>query len=192
MVYIIIGFVLVLIIAPIISIMPSAKQKAQMVKRQAAMARNIRVDLTRIDDPDPDPEKYLSNTGRPLERKCAVAAYRIPRQRSRDWRQAPSTDWAVDRVEGDSSLVSALGWRWNGPPGDKVARTLNEFIVTNLNGLPEDVVRVEERNFVVSVFWKEIGEVQDTIDFLTGCIAISIFPEGPNDPVDGHPRKKLD
>ncbi len=186
MVYIIIGLVLLLIIAPIISIMPTAKQKAQMVKRRQAMANNIRVDLTRIDDPDPDPEKYLSNTGRPLERKCSVTAYRIPRRRPNGWRQAPPTDWAVDRVEGDNSLISVLGWRWNGPPDLKVSKDLSEFIVANLSNLPNDVVRVEEKNFIVSVFWNEVGEVHDTIDFLNGCVAISIFPEAADDPADQH------
>ncbi len=177
MTYIIIGFVLLLIIAPIVAIMPSTRQKAQMAKRTEAMAKDIRVDLTQIDDPDPNPGDYVSNTGKPLERRCPVAAYRIPRRRPRDWRQVPSTDWAVDRVAAENNQNPVRGWRWDGQPGKNISNELNEFIVSNLGVLPNDVMRVEEKKFLISVYWKEVGEVQETIDFLTGCAETNSLPD---------------
>ena len=181
MAYIIIGFILLLIIAPIIAILPSARQKAMMAKRTEAMAKNIRIDLTQIEDPDPNPEDYISNTGKPLDRKCAVAAYRIPRTRSGNWRQLPSIDWAVNRVRAESNEDPVKGWRWERQPDKKTSNDLNEFIVSNLTGLPNDVMRVEEKKFLISVYWKETGEVQETIDFLTGCAEINILPTTTDD-----------
>ena len=93
MVYLIGLFVLLMIAAPIIAILPSAEQKAQMEKRKLAMASNVRVEFTHIDDPDPDPQKYLSNTGVPLERRLAVKAYRLSLRRPAHWRETPSNNW---------------------------------------------------------------------------------------------------
>ncbi|HIG42387.1 MAG: hypothetical protein ABGY96_10720 [bacterium] len=182
MAYIIIGFVLLLIIAPIIAILPSARQKALMAKRREAMAENIRIDLTQIEDPDPNPEDYISNTGKPLDRKCPVAAYRIPRPRSGNWRQLPSIDWSVNRVNAESDEDPVKGWRWDGRLDKKISNDLNEFIVLNLAALPDDVMRVEEKKFLISVYWKEAGEVQETIDFLTGCAETNIVPVATDDP----------
>jgi len=182
--YILIAFLMLVIIAPIIAILPSAKQKAQMAKRQQAMAGGIQVELTKIDDPDPDPEKYLSNTGKPLERRMSVAAYRIPRKRPVDWRQAPSTDWAANRVRQGSEVIGAavpaVGWLWDGSPDASLANDLSEFIAANLVGLPNDVARVEEKKYVISVFWQETDEVSQIIDFLESCAAVRI--EMPEDP----------
>lgn len=177
MAYVIIGIVLLLIIAPILAILPNARQKAQMAKRQQAMKQGVRVELTHLEDPDPDPGKYLSNTGRPLERKLAVAAYRIQRPRSVNWRQYPSSDWQLDQ----SKLE---GWVWNIKPHRDIPNDLTEFVSEHLelmandlaNDLSIDLVRVEEKKFTVSVYWHERGEVKPVIDFLKGCIALNIIP----------------
>ncbi|HCC44491.1 MAG TPA: hypothetical protein DEQ32_08855, partial [Gammaproteobacteria bacterium] len=60
MVYLIIGIVLLIVLVPIFSVLPSARQKQQMMMRQTARAAGVSVDLTIIDDPNPDQDKYLS------------------------------------------------------------------------------------------------------------------------------------
>ena len=100
MVYLLIGGILLLIVAPIIRILPSRRQKEQMALRRTASSNGLTVELTHIDDPDPDPEKYLSNTGRPLPRVMAVIAYRKPVKKPAEWRRIPAVDWCVVRRQG--------------------------------------------------------------------------------------------
>ena len=76
MVYLFIGLVLMMLIAPIVSILPGKSQKQIMAVRRAAMARGISVELTTIDDPSPDQDKYRTSTGRALPAKLQVAAYK--------------------------------------------------------------------------------------------------------------------
>jgi hypothetical protein len=76
MVYLFIGLVLLMLIAPIVSILPGKSQKQIMAVRRAAMARGISVELTTIDDPSPDQDKYRTSTGRALPAKLQVAAYK--------------------------------------------------------------------------------------------------------------------
>ena len=59
MIYLIIGFALLLIIAPIFAILPSARQKEQMNMRRKAMAEGVSVELTSIQDPVPNQDKYI-------------------------------------------------------------------------------------------------------------------------------------
>ena len=76
MVYLFIGLVLMMLIAPIVSILPGKSQKQIMAVRRAAMARGISVELTTIEDPNPDQDKYRTSTGRALPPKLQVAAYK--------------------------------------------------------------------------------------------------------------------
>ena len=76
MVYLFIGLVLLMLIAPIVSILPGKSHKQIMAVRRAAMARGISVELTTIDDPSPDQDKYRTSTGRALPAKLQVAAYK--------------------------------------------------------------------------------------------------------------------
>ena len=194
MVYVLIGFILLMIIAPIIAILPNARQKAQMQKRRDAIADGINVKLAHIVDPDPDPKKYLSGTGKPLERRLSIVAYQIPRQRSLNWRQAPSTDWAVERLYGSENAQArpdvgedqegpVPGWQWQGKPDVNLANDLNEFISSNLGKLPDDVVRVEEKKYVISIYWDETDEIHQIIDFLKGC-SIVVIQTPTADPPD--------
>ena len=115
MAYVIIVIILLIIIGPILAVLPSKRQKDQMQKRQTAMKAGISVNLTRIDDPDPDPEKYLSNTGKPLERVMALIAYRLPRLRPGQRRQV-AYDWALERklnqAVGSHNADLPSGWCW--------------------------------------------------------------------------------
>ena len=203
MAYVIIVIILLIIIGPILAVLPSKRQKDQMQKRQTAMKAGISVNLTRIDDPDPDPEKYLSNTGKPLERVMALIAYRLPRLRPGQRRQV-AYDWALERklnqAVGSHNADLPSGWCWgnasSGPFSEPLSEPLSaplsapmsvpasaslpvalrEYLRGAVAGLPDDVVRVEERKNIISAYWKEQGgavELAKVIDFLTDCAAIT-------------------
>lgn len=76
MVYLFIGLVMLMIIAPIVSILPGKSQKQIMAVRRAAMARGISVELTTIEDPNPDQDKYRTSTGKALPATLQLAAYK--------------------------------------------------------------------------------------------------------------------
>jgi hypothetical protein len=52
-VYVLVGVILIVIIVPIISVLPSARQKERMQMRMIARAAGVSVELTSIDDPNP-------------------------------------------------------------------------------------------------------------------------------------------
>ena len=178
MAYVIILIVLLIIIGPILAILPSKRQKEQMQKRQTAMKAGISVNLTRIDDPDPNPEEYLSNTGKPLERVLALIAYRLPHLRPSQRRHV-ACDWALERrlkrAAGSDDSELPTGWCWENTAPASLPAALREYLPRTIAGLPDDVVRVEERKNIISVYWKERGgvvELAKVIDFLTDCAAI--------------------
>ena len=61
--YLIVAGILLMVVAPIIAVLPSPNQKRKMVLRRAAMNLGITVEITKIDDPHPFQEKYLTNLG---------------------------------------------------------------------------------------------------------------------------------
>lgn len=156
MTYVIIALVLLMIIAPIFAILPSKRQKAQMVLRRKAMENGFSVELTRIDDPDPDPQQYLSNTGKPLERVMAAIAYRKLRRRPPDWRRVPAEAWCVVRRRKAQGQGLPSGWDWEVKPAEPNPQL---FLVLGreLPDLPNDVVKVEDIDYVTSVYWNENG-----------------------------------
>lgn len=171
MVYVIIGVVMLIILAPIIRIIPSAKQKAAMAKRRLAMKEGIRIDITHIEDPDPDRKKYLSNTGKPLPRKLPVIGYRLPRARPDNWRDSGGLDWSFERKS--ISTEMKVPWEASEAAQTDLPIDLNAFLETNLSKLPADCVKVEEKNFILTIYWHERGEVSELIDFLRTCVAFS-------------------
>jgi hypothetical protein len=177
MAYVIIIVVLLVIIGPILALLPSKRQKQQIQMRKAAMNAGISVALTRIDDPDPDPEAYLSNTGKPLERVMAVVAYRCFRPRPDQWRQRPEIAWALDRTRGACVEGLAPGWQWHDTRISDLPPILSGYLVDALDSLPDDVVRVEEQKFIISVYWRERADPQGLaklIDFLRVCAALPL------------------
>ncbi|MDG1204424.1 MAG: hypothetical protein P8N51_03545 [Pseudomonadales bacterium] len=172
MVYVIIGIVMLVILAPIIRIIPSAKQKAAMAKRQVGMKQGIRITITHIEDPDPDRNKYLSNTGKPMPRKLAVIGYSLPRPRPDNWRESGSVDWSFERRS--LSVESKVPWEASEPVNSALPDSLSAFLATNLSKLPSDCVKVEEKNFILTIYWHEQGEVSELIDFLTTCVSLPL------------------
>jgi len=177
MAYVIIIIILLVIIGPILSLLPSKRQKQQIAMRKAAMDAGVSVALTRIDDPDPDPEQYLSNTGKPLERVMAVVAYRQFRPRPDRWRQRPEIAWALNRQQGADVDGLPPGWRWQGTRLADLPPALNKYLMGGIASLPDDVIRVEEQKFIISIYWRERADLQGLaklLDFLRDCAALPL------------------
>lgn len=175
MAYFIIGFVLLLIIAPMFAILPSARQKKQMRFRKEAMGQGIGVELTRIDDPIPDRDKYLSSTGKPLAPILGVAAYSLTRPKSDEWRISPRIDWILER-KAEISPDLPGHWHWHKSRPAEMSREFEDFLVRELPSLPGDVVKIQEVNDRLVIYWHELSNEEgfaSLVAFLRGCIAIS-------------------
>ena len=164
MIYLIIAIILVVIIAPMIRVLPSRQQRQQMVKRRTAMAQGIGVELVKIEDPDPDPKKYQTITGRPLPRDLAVASYRLHRGQTRNLTDAPS--YQLLRHPADGRVQFEGEWFWPSAKKQLDSGPLWDHLSAAVSELPGDVVRVEEKNNFISIYWHEAGEVSEVIDFL--------------------------
>ncbi len=186
MVYLGIALLLLVIIAPIFSLLPSARQKEQMGLRRTAMADGFRVDLTQIDDPDADPTAYLSNTGKPLPRIIKVAAYRLPRRRPDNWRSLPRINWQIARRAGTSSVELPDGWVHLQPLHLATSAALKAFFQNAVAHLPDDVIMVEEDTFVVSVYWREKGgedALSGVMAFVHECVQVPAIEPGLPDEI---------
>jgi hypothetical protein len=181
MVYLFIAAVILMIAAPIISVLPSKRDKARMAKRRMAMGKGISVEMTHIEDPDPDPQKYLSTTGKPLERKLAIAVYRLQRRNPANHERHSEGKWIALGYPLRKHTPISERWVWQDEVPGPTQAEITAFLTTNLNRLPADVVKVEEKGNFISVYWQEDGEAQEVIDFLERCAAIrpaEIDPEG--------------
>jgi len=178
MTWVLIALAIAAVVAPIFAIIPSARQRAVMALRRRAMGSGIMVELTRIRDPIPDQEKYRTGTGRRVEPILSVVAYRVHRPRPDDRRAHPRLDWALLRQPG-GKLPFVPGWSFEQPVDlPPATRTL---LQASLPLLPDDVVKVDEVNYMVSVYWHEnSGEAGlDSIsNLLTGMKRVT-YGNGP-------------
>ncbi len=182
--YLIIGVILLVVVAPIFAILPSTRQRQQARMRKEARAGGVSVELTSIEDPDPDPERYLTATGRPMERRLAVVAWRVTRKRPQDWRLAPQINWTYERVSGAAEANLPQGWRGQfetsvEDEGDSElngAAELDSLLRASLDDLPGDVAKIEETKYLVSVYWNERNEADAVriITFLKRCTAVDV------------------
>jgi hypothetical protein len=175
LVYVIIGLVLLIIIAPIISVLPSARQKEQMVMRKSAREAGISVELTSIDDPNPDQEKYVSHIGKKIPAKLKVAGYRIQRRRIGDWRRLPAVNWCLEKKFED-------GWQWT-ETSQSMSGVLKRFLDEEVPKLPDDVEQVEESDYNIVVYWRERtkGSEGNVLDFLKRCAELALREPDKNE-----------
>ena len=140
MTYLIIAIALLFVIAPIFAILPSGRQKEQMKLRRSAMSKGISVELTRIQDPNPHQDKYLSNTGKPLDPVLSIAAYRKGRPRPKQWRISPQIDWTLenDEIRSTDVLSSELpgNWHWVPSKPPELSDDFESFLKQELESLP--------------------------------------------------------
>ena len=169
--YLIVILILFFVVAPIIAILPSKRQKQQMAFRQSARAAGVSVALVKIEDPDSDRDKYLSATGRPLPRDLACVAYRRPRKKVISQIPIPVPGWRVSR---DKSLDNQLTWIET-DTGD-IDPIFLQFIESHLSDLPADVIRLDETAGLVSVYWHERSDEQGLaklLGFLNEVVTLS-------------------
>ena len=161
MVYVIIGLVLLVVIMPLIAVLPSARQKEQMKMRDAARAGGVSVELTSIDDPNPNQDKYITQTGRAIQPVLQVVAYKLQRKPAGDWRRLPAIHWCLKKT-------SDGGWQWSHEQNPAMSDALYEWLRRAVEDLPEDVEQVEESNDNLAVYWHERnpGSEAEVIGFL--------------------------
>lgn len=169
MIYLGIAFVVLLLVAPIVALLPSARQREQMALRREAMAAGLRTELTTIDDPDPDQDRYVSVTGKRLEPKLKCIAYRVSRPRPPEWRDLPAVEWSLIRVKDGS-------WRWEDAPSEALSGTLADAITDIAQGMPADAVRLDESHYVVSVYWQEKGRSEGLDAIVAGLKTLASTP----------------
>ena len=190
MAYVIIVIVLLAIIAPVIAILPSAKQKAQMQMRKVARSNGVSVELTAIDDPNPHQQKYLSNTGKPIPPLLKVVAYKLQRRRLSDWRRLAQIDWSVQRlprVDETAQDPFSSTWCWLSPCPAEMSIDLQDWIKNQTASLPEDVEKIEELGYQIAVYWHErtAGSEESVINFLKTCASLPLHQLAEDDNVAG-------
>ena len=84
-------------------------------------------------------------------------------------------DWSLVRRRNGTGVGLPPGWTWTSGPPANMSNEFKAFIAVNLEKLPNDVIRVEEANRFVSVYWNERGDVDAVnaiIDFVKRCTEI--------------------
>ena len=173
MVYVLIGVILIVVIVPIISLLPSARQKEQMQMRMIARAAGVSVELTSIDDPNPKQGKYIAYTGKPIPPVLKVVAYRLQRKRARDWRHLPKVSWCMFRGLDNN-------WHWKAELSEAMNNKLAEWIEAVAPDLPPDVVQIEEDSYNICVYWHEgtKGDEQTVLGFLKNSSELPLIESG--------------
>ena len=161
--YVIIVVVISLIVVPLFSILPSARQRQQMKMRQTARAAGVSVDLVTIDDPNPDQDKYISHSGQRIPPRLQVMGYRIQRRPDPGWRVLHEIQWCLKR-----ELDGSWHWVLKGP---QLSPELINFIDASKGLLPEDMIKVEESSYGIIIYWHErtAGTEDDVLNFLQKC-----------------------
>lgn len=176
MAYVLIGVILIAIIVPIISVLPSARLKERMQMRMIARAAGVSVELTSIDDPNPKQDKYIAYTGKRIPAVLKVVAYRLQRKRQSDWRHLPRVSWCLSKDLDNN-------WHWKSALNEAMNKQLTEWLEDVAPDLPADVVQIEEDSYNISVYWHESikGDEQAVLDFLKHSTALSLIEPGPAD-----------
>ena len=169
MVYVVIGLILLFIILPILAMLPSARQREQMQMRRLARAAGVTVQLTSIEDPNPDRERYTTGTGRALPPLLKVVVWSRGRETAVGWRQLPEVNWCLQRNPDKS-------WRWSGEVPAAMSEELKAWLDEALVSLPEDVEQVQESRYRIEVCWHErsMGTEQLVLDFLEHCAKLPL------------------
>ena len=170
--YLIIVGILLMVVAPVIAVLPNPSQRKKMVLRKAAMSLGINVEITSIDDPDPLQAKYLSSSGKRLPSNLKVVAYRVHCVRPTEWDDPRRRNWVIERRLDNEEGELPGAWCWGSEQPPELSAKLLSFIVLNLESLPQDVIRVDERSRIISIYWQELGDEQglQTIHyFLENC-----------------------
>jgi len=147
------------------------------------MSRAITVELSTIDDIDPDPEKYLSSLGKQLPRVIKCIAYRHSRKRPAEWRRLPRVKWKLVRRTGTDNQLPP-GWDWQDTDAGALPPQFRETLISKIENLPDDVMVLEEAGYMISLFWKEQGgtdALERVCEFLESLSMVENDPIVPED-----------
>ena len=155
MTIVIIVLAVILVLGSALWVLPSPREKNQMVMRREAMSKGLQVKLTKVKDLDEPGE----------ELHCI--AYRLARKREHGLK---AQAWMLyRRAEGDDEL-QIPGWNYELSEGKHRFKNVQE-ISELLAALPADVIAVQATGAALSVYWNERGEIDDVasiLDVLSG------------------------
>jgi hypothetical protein len=77
-----------------------------------------------------------------------------------------SVSYELLRYEHEGRVHFTEDWYWSSREASLVSGPLSDHLSNHLSKLPGDVVRVEEKNKFISLYWHEAGDVSEVIDFL--------------------------
>jgi len=170
MAYWIIALIVLFILAPMIRLWPSAKDRQAMEGRRVAMRRGVGVELTQILDPVPIQDKYKTPSGMPIEPKLSVVAFRARHGQLVDDKNRPC-DWFAERVgESPSPLAKKKGvkradWMvWfeeQRMPESKAEEKLVDEVLSVVVAAPKSVVSMDWQNRALSAYWVENGRSEE-------------------------------
>ena len=143
MTLIIISLVICMFVGSALWILPSPREKRQMLLRRQAMSKGIQVQLSQ-----------LKNPKNPIE-KVHCVAYRLPL----DAKRPANTSWLLYQPE-MSHRSHISGWSF-GAHGIQPDEHLVQQLTPMLENLPGDTLAIERTPVSVGLYWKERGEAQD-------------------------------
>lgn len=151
--YILIFLAICTIVGPALWLIPSQRQREQMALRSTARRLGLQVELASLDDPDPDPAKYRSLSGRQYPRLIRCVALRKHRRRTAEWQEPRTPSWKLVRVPASAETPS--GWRWEAGDPAQLSEQLRALIELEMASLPADVLAVSEEHLLLSAYWLE-------------------------------------
>ena len=104
--------------------------------------------------------------------QLSVLAYRMARKTPQSWRKPTTVNWAIERRVSSVDAYLPDTWSWGEKKPENMSEELVDFIATEIILLPDDVVRVDEINRIISIYWHERSDsdgVQQIAKFLDGC-----------------------
>jgi hypothetical protein len=158
------------VLAPMIRLWPSTKDRQAMRGRMLAMKRGVGVELTMIDDPVPDQDKYRTPSGLPLPTRLRVIAFRARHKQLVDEKMRPA-DWVARRVGAGANSrsmpqgVQVDDWRLSFEAG-RAPKSVQEAQITDqirltVARLPASVVMLDWANRALSAYWEENGREEE-------------------------------
>ena len=170
--YWIIGLIALFVLAPMIRLWPNAKDRQAMRGRMLAMKRGVGVELTMIDDPVPDQDKYRTPSGLPLPARLRVIALRVRHKQLVDEKTRPP-DWVARRVGTEANTraipqgVQIDDWRLSfeasRAPKSAQETQLADQIRLTVARLPASVVMLDWANRALSAYWEENGQEEEVM-----------------------------
>ncbi len=152
--WVIIILLLLSIVGSMMWMMPSPKQKVQVLLRQHAMRQGIQVQMSRLLFPRATGEAI------PDERDCI--AYRLPRTNAIRRDKQTTIPWHIFKL--DSVATNGLPEEWCWSKGeDQLEQDQLTELAELIANLPKDAYSLESTPIAVSVYWYENGD-QDSVD----------------------------